>query len=111
MRRFLCGSFTSFSCRDGDAATRQFPRFLAFVFISVKGFIMDFFEFVPAPTTETAVSTRDWADCRSHVAKAVPSNMEPETNCWCSRSSAIAVGVSRKLEVDFFQLVWSDLST
>ena len=30
--RFLCGGFTSFSCRDGDAATRDFPRLLALVF-------------------------------------------------------------------------------
>ena len=28
MRRFLCGGFTSFSCRDGDAATRNFPQVL-----------------------------------------------------------------------------------
>ena len=61
-------SFTSFSCRDGDAATRYFPRFLVSVFSSVQDFIVDFFEFVAAPTTETAVSTRDWADCGSHVA-------------------------------------------
>ena len=108
MRRFLCGGFTSFSCRDGDAATRDFPRLLdlRWVFSSLHDFIVAFFEFVAAPTTETAVSTRDLANSWSHVAQAVPSNVEPETYCWCSRSSWIAVGVSREVEVDFFQLVF-----
>ena len=76
---------------------------LRWFFRSVHDFVVDFFELVAAPTTETAVSTRDWANSRSHVAQAVPSNVEAETYCWCSMSSWIAVGVSREVEVDFFQ--------
>ena len=53
--------------------------------------IVDFFGLVASPTTETAVSTRDWANSGSHVAQSLPSNVEPETHCRCSRSSWIAV--------------------
>uniref|UniRef100_A0A7S0ZX82 carbonic anhydrase n=1 Tax=Noctiluca scintillans TaxID=2966 RepID=A0A7S0ZX82_NOCSC len=48
-------------------------------FYEISSGIVDFFEEVAAPTTETAVSTRDRANSRSHIAQAVPSDEEPET--------------------------------